>query len=224
MSLQLYYLPLRARAEPIRMILAYGGVAYEDYTISMEEWAKIKADRALAPFGQLPSMKIPDGSVIAESGAIIRLVAKLAKLYPEDPYAAAKADMVFEFAVELNMVNPLLNFWPVSTEAWQTNFSSYFFNLPNHLALAQDLLGESDFYGGSAPHYGDFALFHILDACVTVKSDSLDGFAKLQAFVERMQSLPALANYLSIRPAPAEVGLCGSFMQIHVAKAYSHQA
>lgn len=214
----LYYLPLRARAEPIRMTLEYGGVPYEDVIISMQDWMATKTNTDIAPFGQLPSLKLSSGEVIAESGAIIRLAAKLAKIYPEDPFAAARADMVYEFAVELNVINPILNFWPVQSEAWQNNYASFFQNLPRNLNIIETMLGSTTFFGGDSPHHGDFAIFHVLDSCITVRSDALNSHPALLAYMDRVRSLPAISNYLQKRTAPSGVGLCGSFMQIEVAK------
>lgn len=221
-SLTLYYLPLRARAEPIRMVLEYGGVPYNDVTVSMQEWPTLKTNKTIAPFGQLPSMQLPSGEIIAESGAIIRLAAKLAKIYPEDPFAAARADMIFEFAVELNVINPILNFWPVHSDAWQSNYASFFQNLPRNLNIIQDMLGDSSFFGGASPHHGDFAIFHILECCVTVKNDSLNSHPNLIAYCERVSSIPAISHYLQKRIAPNGIGLCGSFMQVEIAKVFHH--
>ena len=218
----LYYLPLRARCESIRMILRYGGVNYEDVTIPMTEWPVLKANRCIAPFGQLPSIKLPNGEIIAQSGAIVRLAAKLAKIYPNDPIEASRADMIFEFAQELNMINPLLNFWPTETDTWHENYRTYFENLPRHLETLQTLLADRAFFGGSTPNHGDFAIFHILDACLTMRSECLDGFPSLLGFVQRVSSIPSIQQYLQERPPAKEVGLCGSFIQTKIANIHHH--
>lgn len=218
----LYYLPLRARCESIRMILRYGGVNYEDVTIPMTEWPVLKASRCIAPFGQLPSIKLPTGEILAQSGAIVRLAAKLANIYPSDPVEAARADMIFEFAQELNMINPLLNFWPTETDTWNDNFRAYFENLPRHLQTLSTLLAERYYFGGASPNHGDFAIFHILDACLTMRHDCLDAFPTLTAFVQRISSIPAISQYLQERPPAKDVGLCGSYIQTKIAKVQHH--
>eukprot|EP01033_Poteriospumella_lacustris_P016165 gene16165-11561_t len=223
-QLTLYYLPFRARAEAIRMILEYAGIQYQDVTVSMKDWMGIKGHTEIAPFDQLPSMRLPSGEIIAETGAIVRLVAKLAKIYPEDPFAAARADMVYEFAVELNVINPLLNFWPIHSEAWQTNYASFFQNLPRNLNIIQGMLGDQAFFGGPTPHHGDFAIFHILDTCLTVKEDSVNSHPALLAYMERIRSIPAIGNYLQKRADAVSIGLCGSFMQIEVARVFHQSA
>ena len=49
MPLTLYYLPLRARAEPLRMILGYCNIAYVDKVVPLTEWGALKAS------GKLPA-------------------------------------------------------------------------------------------------------------------------------------------------------------------------
>jgi hypothetical protein len=41
-KLRLLYLPVRARVENIRMMLAYGGIKYEDVVIPFDAFAKLK--------------------------------------------------------------------------------------------------------------------------------------------------------------------------------------
>ncbi len=214
----LYYLPLRARAEPIRMILHYGGVNYQDVTIPMTEWPAIKERRCIAPFSQLPSIRLPGGEIIAQSGAIARYAAKLAKIYPSDPLAAARADMIFEYAQELNMINPLLNFWPMETDTWSNNNRTFFDNLPRHLDTLSTMLAEKPFFCGNTPNHGDFAIFHVLDACITMKPHSLDEYPVLINFLERIQNIPSVRVYLENRPPAHEVGLCGSYIQREIGR------
>ena len=68
--LKLFYLPLRARAESTRLILAYGGVAFEDITVSFPEWGEAKAKGEICQFGQLPSMQMANGAILSQSGAL----------------------------------------------------------------------------------------------------------------------------------------------------------
>lgn len=218
--LTLYFLPMRAQAESIRMILHYGEVEFNDVIISMMDWDSIKKTSKIAPFGQLPSLQLPDGEVIAQTGAIVRFCAKLAKIYPENPVQAARADMIYEFAQDLSMINPILNFWPVSSQEWSKAYSSYFEYLPSLLTVAQNLLGEETFFGGATPHHGDFEMFHIFDSCLIVNSSCLDAFPLLQAFYIRMRDMPVMQNYLANRAPVQMIGLCGSYMQTHVAKIF----
>lgn len=198
-SIELYYLPLRARAEPIRMILQYGNVPYTDVIVSFEDWPTIKQSRELCPFGQLPTMNI-NNKVIAQSGALIRYAAKLSNVVPDDIIQIAEADMIVELAQEMNLINPILNWFEYGSESWQQAYNSYFSSFQEKVDAAVKILGEYDYFGRSSPHYGDFTLFHIFDNTLTVKPDALENHPKFLAWVQRMRSLDKISNYLSSRP------------------------
>jgi glutathione S-transferase len=78
------------RAEPARLALHIGGIAFEDHRFAFPEFAEI---RKSTPFGQVPTLHV-DGVQICQSDAITRYVGKLAGLYPADPYQALLCDEV----------------------------------------------------------------------------------------------------------------------------------
>lgn len=232
----LYYLPLRARAEQIRFILRYANIPYKDVTVPADEWPSHKsaalADplRGIAPCGQLPTIRFEaTGETIAQSGAIVRYVSKLAGISPTDPIAAARADMIYEIAQDMNSINAILNFWPVNTETFVTNCATYFENFPHYAHILETLLMDSSkafapaeqqlcaYFGGERPHYGDFALLHVLDASLTVEPNCLQSCPQLTLWMQRMRSIPAIAAYFKERPTASHVGFCGSFIQTQVA-------
>jgi hypothetical protein len=51
MSVVLTYLPIRARAEAIKMILEYGNVPYEYIEIPVTKWPQAKNDTQISHFG-----------------------------------------------------------------------------------------------------------------------------------------------------------------------------
>jgi glutathione S-transferase len=214
MTFTLYYLPFRARAEQIRMILSYGNVPYENVVITPSEWTELKASREICPFGQLPTIKLESGEIIAQSGAIVRFAAKLAGLYPADFVEAARADMVFELAQEMNVICPILNFWPMRSELWQKNHDAYYSNLPLFVEAARKILDTKPFFGGQNPCFADFSMFHIIDLTLVVQPSSLNAFPTILQWYTNMRGLPSLAKYLSERPGDSSVGFCGSFIQV----------
>ncbi|KAK0182785.1 hypothetical protein PV327_000884 [Microctonus hyperodae] len=71
-SYKITYFPVKALAEPIRFILSYAGVEFEDERFERENWPKIKPNM---PFGQVPVLEV-DGKKIHQSTAICRYLAK----------------------------------------------------------------------------------------------------------------------------------------------------
>jgi len=215
--LTLYYLPLRARGEAIRLILAYGEIPYKDVIAYYPNWTTtMKGDTTRFPFGQLPVLELPSGLHLAQSGAILRYVAKLANVYPEDLERAAIADMVLETAMEMNPINPILNFFPVGSDLYTSAYATYFAALPARLASLQNILGDELFYGGDKISHGDFLLFHILDNTVLVKPDALTDYPKLVEWKDRVASIPQVKKYLENRPGPSDVGKDGTLIKTFV--------
>lgn len=68
MTVQIYYFPIRGRAEVIKLLCAAKGVQFEMKDVDYEQ---MKTDRAQYPFGQCP--RLVDGDVdICQSNAMVR--------------------------------------------------------------------------------------------------------------------------------------------------------
>jgi glutathione S-transferase len=78
------------RAEPARLALAIGGIAFEDHRLTFPEFAEV---RKATPFGQVPTMHV-DGVQVTQCDSILRYAGKLAGLYPTDPFQALLCDEV----------------------------------------------------------------------------------------------------------------------------------
>ena len=86
----------RARAEPIRLMMAHKDIPYEYERIMRPDW--VAGYKETTMFGQLPALTV-DGRTFYQSGTICRYVSKLAGLTPEDPIDAAVCDSIFEFGM-----------------------------------------------------------------------------------------------------------------------------
>ena len=200
----LLYFNLRALREPIALVLNYGNVPYDDITLTLDNWIAKKDDPEYSQYGQLPSIKLPSGKVISQSGALIRYAAKLAKLYPEDPEQALEADSLFELCKDMNGINPLINFYEMGTDAFSANKAAYFEKLPRWMRGAERMLGSKDFFGGSSPFFSDFAFLHICDNIVALEPKALDEYPALKIWLKRMLSLPSVVDYFKKRPQPSD--------------------
>ena len=198
------YFNLRALRESIALVLHHGNIAYNELTFKLDDWPAMKDDPELSQYGQLPSIRLPNGKVISETGAVIRYAAKLAKLYPEDPEVALEADSLFELCKDLNAVNPLVNFYVIGTDDFRKNKEALFEKLPRAMRGAQRMLGSKDFFGGSQPFYSDFAFLHICDCLVALEPTALDEYAAIKTWMRRMLSLPSVVDYFKKRPQPSD--------------------
>ena len=78
------------RAEPIRLALHIGGIAFEDHRFTFAEFAEV---RKATPFGQVPTLQV-DGVQVTQSDAMLRYAGRLAGLYPSDAFQALLCDEV----------------------------------------------------------------------------------------------------------------------------------
>jgi len=87
----MYFGGFRGRAEPIRLALHGGNVAFTDERFPQSEWPTIKPT---TPRGAVPTLTLDDGTVLTESLALLRYAGKIGTpvLYPADPRTAAKVD------------------------------------------------------------------------------------------------------------------------------------
>jgi glutathione S-transferase len=86
-----------SRGETARLTMHLGGLAFEDRRIARQDWAAV---RDQFPFQALPVLEV-DGKVIAQSNTINRYLGKLAGLYPEDDWQAARVDEVMDAVEDL---------------------------------------------------------------------------------------------------------------------------
>ena len=80
----LTYLDARMLAEPIRLALWVGEVAFEDERISYDEVQKRRAAGAL-PFGQVPVLTV-NGQTYSQSAALLRWAGKRAGLFKNETH------------------------------------------------------------------------------------------------------------------------------------------
>ena len=68
--LKLEYFAIEGVAEPVRIALSIANIPFQDITFPFIEWS---AKKPTTKYGQLPEMTLPNGDVITESMAMLRL-------------------------------------------------------------------------------------------------------------------------------------------------------
>mmetsp|Transcript_4317 Transcript_4317/g.5001 ORF Transcript_4317/g.5001 Transcript_4317/m.5001 type:complete len:249 (+) Transcript_4317:218-964(+) len=224
MALSLYYFNLRAKGEVLQMVLEYAAVTYKLEEVDISKWSTMNKD--WIPKGhtgrtQLPVLKLQDGTIMPESLDIAKYIWGLnPSLSVND---VEKADYLFKIQDNsstpfgdgynsFGIIDPILNFFDRKTSL--TKLGPYFKGLPKALIYLNQELGEGPYFGGSSPHYGDFAIFHLLDNIYQFdKGSTIDGLgekaATLRKFYGLISELPAIKTYLQNR-AKAGSGKVGS--------------
>jgi glutathione S-transferase len=108
-TLKLEYFPIEGVAEPVRVALACASIPFDDVRVPPTEWNSVK--KPTTKHGVLPEMTLPNGEVVTDSMAMLRLVGEAdeeGKLYPSDVVNRLKIEQV------LGLVGDLTRAWSPS--------------------------------------------------------------------------------------------------------------
>ncbi|KAF7633276.1 GST N-terminal domain-containing protein, partial [Meloidogyne graminicola] len=206
-NLTLFYLNIRGRGEPIRLLLNYLNISFIDYRISKERWLGIdgleEAFKNRTPFGHLPLIKLIDGREIAESFAIMRLIARQNNLVGDDQWEDAKIDEFADFHKDsFSAFHDFL--FLTETQIQQENPTNFekFQNLINqYLPIYQrqlQLFPSSNFLFKKLS-WPDFLVVDFVESLTIVRPFALIKYPELVELRRKIYELPQLQNYLSKR-------------------------
>ncbi|KAG5876919.1 hypothetical protein JTB14_021362 [Gonioctena quinquepunctata] len=94
---RVHYFDFTGRGEPIRMLLTYGGLEFDDIRIDKKDWPRIKPT---LPLGQLPVLEI-DGKLYPQTTAILKYLAKEVRLAGNNSLDDLKIDVAVDTLVDL---------------------------------------------------------------------------------------------------------------------------
>lgn len=186
------------RAEPARLAMAIGGVAFEDHRFSFPEFADV---RKTTPFGQVPTLQV-DGVQVTQCDAITRYVGKLAGLYPTDAYQALLCDEVM-YVVEEASVKLGPSFRMTGEEQKAARLALVNGSMPVYLAWLQSqlLAHGGQFFADNRLTVADLKVFVDVRGLNSgrldhVPTDLVEKVAPaLNAHMQRIADIPAVAQY-----------------------------
>ena len=196
-KVKLTYFNLRGRGEPARLLLAYGGIKFEDCRLTPAfqdpaEWQKLKPS---TPYGSLPLLDW-DGTCIAQSMAVARFIARKVGLAGRNDLEAAQIDEI------IDAINDLLNasakVFFSKDEAEKKKFATE--TIPAGLANIEARLVSrgGQFLVGNAFSWADL---HVFDFCSNLPDKScLDKLPKIKSLTERVGQIPNIKCVVESRP------------------------
>ena len=238
----LHYFPVRGRAEGLRMMLRTAGLPYVDKLYSPEEWNEAKKSMpegkgvpgvSTRPIGNrgLPVLELASGEQIPETADIARLIQEQApSKFPV--LKGGDLDQANQMALASNSYplmfpNCMLASYPEEVtdailrgekpDTYHGNLSSlppYSDVLPS-LQSWEARLGDTPFFGGDMPHFGEFLLWNVIDSLRYADPPTAAKLGcKLRSWFDRMAQLPAVDAYLQERPqaGPKAHGKPGSII------------
>ena len=187
------YFDVRARAEPIRLILEELGIQYEDHQIGDPEWTKL---RSSTPFGWLPVYR--DGDLeIWQSHTIFRHLARVHDLYGSNEAERIRCDVVEEAFADLNTLIGKAPWRPgfrdTQADFIERELSPVLDRLERYLLT--NAAGPS-FWVGQRLTFVDLIALSLLDCTGSMFPEAMAGHPDLQGFCDGIARRPRIAAYL----------------------------
>ncbi len=186
------------RAEPVRLALHLGGVAFEDYRFAPGDFAEV---RKSTPLNQVPTLHV-DGVQVTQCDAILRYAGKLAGLYPADAFQALLCDEVM-YVVEEAGVKLGPSFRMTGEAQKEARLALVNGSMPVYLAwLQKQLLAHGgDYFADKRLTIADLKVFVDVRALNSGRLDHVptDLVARtapaLNAHMQRIAQIPAVVQY-----------------------------
>mmetsp|Transcript_178540 Transcript_178540/g.572200 ORF Transcript_178540/g.572200 Transcript_178540/m.572200 type:complete len:476 (+) Transcript_178540:173-1600(+) len=156
----------RGLGEPIRMLLHFACVPFQDVFVNTcAEFEQLKADGAL-PFGQVP-LYTAGGVSVVQTQAILRHVARKRGLDGDGPDRAADADMISNAVLDARVPLITARFQPDAKVALgkflTTTLPKIAGQLEQWLATRGADGKPANFFAGQAPTYADVLVLEFLE-------------------------------------------------------------
>ena len=189
------------RAEPTRIALHIGRIAFEDYRFPFSDFPEV---RKTTPLNQVPTLQINDLQ-ITQSDAITRYVGKLSGLYPADNLQALFCDEVMSALEDVN-IKIGATFGMTGDELKNARAALVTGPLPLYLQWLQKQLERhgGEYFADNRLTIADLKALVCLRGLKSGKldhipTDLLDQVApKLDAYLQRIGNIPAITQYYSL--------------------------
>jgi glutathione S-transferase len=198
-QLKLSYFDMHGgRAEPARLAMAIGNIAFEDHRFAFPEFAEV---RKATPFGQVPVLHV-DGVQVTQCDSINRYVGKLANLYPTDPLQALYCDEVM-YVVEEASVKMGPTFRMTGEEQKAARLALVNGSMPQYLGWLQSQLKAhgGEYFADNRLTVADLKVFVDVRGLNSgrldhIPTDLVEKVAPaLNTHMKRIAALPAVAAY-----------------------------
>lgn len=185
---------MRGRAEIIRYIFAYLDIKYEDHRIDQADWPEIKST---LPFGKIPILEV-DGLNLHQSLAIARYLTRNTDLAGKTELEQCQVDAI------VDTLDDFMSRFPWA-EKRQDIKNQIFKELltcdaPPLLQSLDTYLGENEWFIGDSVTWADFYWEICSTTLLVFKPDLLDIHPRLVTLRKKVQSIPAIADWILRRP------------------------
>ncbi|XP_022173689.1 glutathione S-transferase-like [Myzus persicae] len=196
---KLTYFNFPALAEPIRFLLSYLKIEFEDVRFEREEWPSIKPKM---PFLQVPILEI-DGKILNQTSAICRYLSKKVGLAGSDDWESLLIDIAVDNFTDFRKAIALAAFDP-NEESKAKKFETLINEtIPFYMNKFENIVGENDgYFVNGKLSWADLYFVAIIDFLgYLAKVNLLEGRTKLQELKKNVSEIPEIKSWIIKRPA-----------------------
>ena len=194
--MRLHSAPKSGNGYKVRLLLGLLGKELEvvNYDTKGGETHTAEYLENVNPDGKVPVLELDDGTMLAESGAILLYLAEDTPFLPADKVERAQVFrlMFFEqYSLLLYLSRPRLwRMWEVEiTPHRQAELDGYFEQGYRALGVMERYLGGREFFVGGRPTVADVALYAYPRLCHEGGYD-LEDYPTVRAWMDRVAALP----------------------------------
>nr|AEB91975.1 glutathione S-transferase sigma 3 [Locusta migratoria] len=195
---KLTYFPIMGLAEPIRFILSYGKIEFEDNRFESDKWPSIKESM---PFGQVPVLEI-DGKKICQTIAICRYLAKQVGLAGDNDWENLQIDMAADTVTDIRtkIVSP--NYETDEEKKQKKKAEVINETLPFLLPRLDNLVKQNGGYLANGKlSWADLYFVALIDLLkFMIGFDITKDYSNLSALKNKVLEIPAIKEWVAKRP------------------------
>ncbi|KAF5279371.1 hypothetical protein FQA39_LY05481 [Lamprigera yunnana] len=195
---KLTYFQTKGVAEPIRFLLSYGEIDFEDCRIDRKDWPELKEQTL---FGQLPILEI-DGKRVNQSIAICKYLARQVNLNGGDDWEDLQIDSIVhtidDFKGRILMYH-LENDEEVKEKRKDVLYKE---TIPYYMGRFEDIvLANSGHFVAEKLTWADLYFVGVLDLLNSMaKKELIEDYPNLKQLQYRVENLPAIKNWIKKQP------------------------
>jgi glutathione S-transferase len=188
--MRLYEIPFSTNVERVTLTIAFKGLSVEHVVVDPADRGAVVA---LSGQELVPVLELDDGTVVADSMAIMRRLDDdhLARpLWPDDASRAAEIDV---FADWFNRV------WKAAPNAIADGHGTpeHWAELHDHVAVFERLLAGRDYLFGDRVSAADFVAFPFLKYAAAIDPDDDERFHQVLHEGQPLEGCPALTAWIA---------------------------
>lgn len=193
------YFNFPALAEPIRFLLSYLKIDFEDVRFEREQWPSIKPTM---PFGKVPVLEI-DGKTLNQTSAICRYLAKKAGLAGSDDWESLLIDITVDNVTDLRLAIASQAFDSDEKSKAEKYVTLINETIPLYMNKFETTVGENGgYFVNGKLSWADIYVVSFIDFLgYLAKVDLLEGRPKLQAHKKKILEIPQIKSWVAKRPA-----------------------